>query len=355
MFEDAKVGGEMTDMEFELDSGAKIRGHKLWLTVRCEYIRGELADGASQVRVKGCGEGAFMALLEFIYTGRLGNSCMGQEWGQLSRLAELFGMKGMSEMLMNAQAPSMDNLEAAARFAAERGMRPMMERCIEALPSKPEGVEQARLVMRVMDILLVQCGNADGLKLLEKAVDIVVGAMRGGGKEDASVQERGCVALGRVSGLGVENRRMTAKKGGIEATVAAMNWHRASPHVQIEACAALCNMTLEDAENVRRAGEAGATEAVIGGLKAHPANNRVQERGCSAMRNLCINDANSRRAGVGGMAVVLKAVKNLRLSSARVQEVALAALCNLVYVDKIRCSVVASGGIEAVVQTLNRS
>lgn len=45
MFEDAMNGGELTDMEFVLDSGRKIRGHKLWLMARCEYLRGMLRSG----------------------------------------------------------------------------------------------------------------------------------------------------------------------------------------------------------------------------------------------------------------------------------------------------------------------
>jgi hypothetical protein len=77
MFEEAREGGELTDMEFVFDTGRRIRGHKLWLIARSEYFRAMLSSGMREgstgvMHVRECGEGAFLALLEFLYTGRLG-------------------------------------------------------------------------------------------------------------------------------------------------------------------------------------------------------------------------------------------------------------------------------------------
>jgi len=60
MFEEARAGGELTDMEFVLDSGRRMRGHKVWLMAGGEYRRGMLSSGmregkAGVVRVRECG------------------------------------------------------------------------------------------------------------------------------------------------------------------------------------------------------------------------------------------------------------------------------------------------------------
>ena len=123
MFEEAREGGELTDMEFVLDSGRRMRGHKAWLMARCEYLRGMLSSGMREgktgiVRVRECGEVVFAALLEFIYTGRLGEACLGQEWAELWEAADVFGMEGMQERLLDGVVRG--NVEEAARVAVER-------------------------------------------------------------------------------------------------------------------------------------------------------------------------------------------------------------------------------------------
>jgi hypothetical protein len=353
MFEDARGDRAMTDMEFLLDGGKRVQGHQIWLAARCEYIRRELESGSTQMKVQGYSEGAFMALLEYIYTGRLGATCKGQEWGKLSELAQVFGMKGMAEKLLEVQAPTLYNLEAAARLAVESDDVSMMERCITQLPSKPSSADEAQSAMRGIDVLLGQCEKFNDSKVLGRAVDTVVGAMRSN-RDDAFVQEIGCAALGKVAGLSAENRKLTASKGGIEAAVLAMRRYKTCSKIQLRGCATLCSLTLNDVKNVARAGEAGATEAVVDALKAHSGNNMVQQHGCSALRNLTFDDRNSQRTGEAGVRVVLKAVRNLRGSSARVQELACSALSNLAWVDKIRRSIVDSGGVAAVIQVLNR-
>ena len=353
MFEDATGDRTMTDMEFVLDGGRRVQGHQTWLAARCEHIRRELESGSTRMRVQGFTEGAFTALLEFIYTGRLGATCKGQEWGKLFELAKVFGMKGMEDRLLEAQAPKLYDFEAAARLAVESNNVSMMERCISQLPPRPSSAEGARSAMRAVDVLLGRCGRFNDPKLLGKAVDTVVGSMQSS-RDDAFVQESGCIALGKVSGLSAENRKMTAAKGGIEATVLAMRRHRGCAQIQIRGCAALCNLTLQDEKIMALAGEAGAIEAVVDALNAHSGNYQVQQHGCSALRNLTWEDRNAQRVGEAGVRAVLKAVKNLKESTARVQEFACSALSNLAWVDKIRRFIVASGGIAAVVQVLNR-
>lgn len=75
MLEDALDGGELTDMEFVLDSGRRVRGHKIWLMGRCEYVRRMLLSGMREGRtgailVRECSDGAFMALHEFLESTR---------------------------------------------------------------------------------------------------------------------------------------------------------------------------------------------------------------------------------------------------------------------------------------------
>ena len=112
MFEDAMEGGELTDMDFVLDSGRRIRGHRSWLMARCEYLREVLSGGMEEqemeergasVRVRGCGDESFLVLLEFVYTGRLGEGvCAEHDFEELFRLADMFCMEGMAARLMEA-------------------------------------------------------------------------------------------------------------------------------------------------------------------------------------------------------------------------------------------------------------
>lgn len=95
---------------------------------RCEYLRGMLSSGMREgktgvVRVRECGEGAFAALLEFMYTGGLGEACLGQDWAELWEAADVFGMGWMHEMLLIGVVRG--NVEEAALVAVERGMRPV--------------------------------------------------------------------------------------------------------------------------------------------------------------------------------------------------------------------------------------
>jgi hypothetical protein len=263
LFEEAREGGELTDMEFVLDSGRRVRGHKTWLSARCEYIRGMLCCGMREgqtgvVRVRDCCEGAFVALLEFIYTGRLGDTCLGQEWHELWALADLFGMEGMVESLLSAV--TRDNVEEAARVAVERGIRPLMERCVSALPSRPASGDEARRVIRTVD-LLGFCGDDDvnddigdgwcacheynEWMLVMKAggIDAVVGAMRKD-RQDAFIQERGCVALFALfymmypeSSALLKTRE--ALMAVFKAVVEALRDHPANAQVQWAGCAAL--------------------------------------------------------------------------------------------------------------------
>jgi hypothetical protein len=161
MFEDARDRGELTDMQFLLDSGRMIRGHKSWLMARCEYIRCMLSGGMQEgqsgvVRVRECSEGVFVVILEFLYTGELGDVCLGQDWMELWGIADLFGCEEMCSRLLHAV--TVGNVEEATQLAVETGMRPLMERCAKVLHSKTAGGDEARSFIRTLN-LLCECGD----------------------------------------------------------------------------------------------------------------------------------------------------------------------------------------------------
>jgi hypothetical protein len=57
------------------------------------------------------------------------------------------------------------------------------------------------------------------------------------------------VKLGGTYFLVADNRVKAASCGGIEAVVAAMEWHVSSVGVQEQACGALCNLALNGAKH----------------------------------------------------------------------------------------------------------
>jgi hypothetical protein len=204
MFENAMEGGEMTDMEFILDSGKRIRGHKVWLMARCEYIRMMMSSGMREARtgivhVKECSDGAFMALLEYIYTGELGKSCLGQDWGELWNVAHLFGMPKMGKCLL--AAVGMANVEEAAAVGAERGIMDLIEECVSQLENRTRDTSSkksdARTMIRTMD-LLVQSHEATRWTsdLVDEGIQVIRMAMIWEEiQDDAFMTERACATL----------------------------------------------------------------------------------------------------------------------------------------------------------------
>ena len=356
MLENAAKARESNSIEFVLDSGKTILGQRLWLMARCEYIRQMMSSGMEEsnrtgvVRVGECGEGAFVGLLEYIYTGKLGDACLGQDWGELFQLGDLFGMEGMREKLLDAVTRG--NVEDAARVAVDRGMRELMEKCVEVLPSAPSDVDEARRVVRVVCVLC-ENGDGDGWRVVGKGLCAVLGAMRAHG-EDAIVQEWGCVALGHATRWSAENRLVVSTKGGAAAIVFALQAHRSHVGVQEHGCNVLARLCADDAEARRGGGGAGDVEAVVEALKAHRYNAAVQVEGCGALMNLCFGNGDNRRrcGGAGGVEAVVEALKAHR-ANAVVQERGCGALRSLCFgnaENRRRCG--GAGGLEAVVEAL---
>ena len=214
MFETAREGGEMTDMEFVMESGKRIRGHKVWLMARCEYIRVMMSSGMKEARtgivhVKECSDGAFMALLEYIYTAEIGKTCVGQDWGELWDVAHRFGMLQMGECLL--AGVTKQNVEEAAVLAFERGMVDIMRRCVDNLHRTCAYMtfddSDARSMIRTMDLLVQNqeiFEKRDGSKwfgmgMTERGIYVVQKAMFRL-QNDAYMTERGCAILGTVLG-----------------------------------------------------------------------------------------------------------------------------------------------------------
>ena len=283
MFEDAREGGELTDMEFVLDSGKRIRGHKVWLMARCEYIRGMLSSGMKEARtgivpVRECSEGGFMALLEYIYTGRVGKTCLGQDWGELWGVAHLFGMQGMGEILVSGV--TINNVEEAAHVAVERGIVPLMEMCIHELDPtylafKPPVLKDsdARSMIRTMD-LLVQNRAATSWELTRGGILAVLAAMKRL-KDDESMLERACATLAAATGW-IDGGKVDASDvvnlGGIKCIMEALDNHRDHEGVQ---------------EHGWRAMENCGSETVMAAMNAHGRDNEwVRLHCCRALHRL---------------------------------------------------------------------
>ena len=369
MFEDAKNGGELTDMEFVLDNGKRIRGHRSWLMARCEYIRGKVSSGAqegksSAILVQKCGDGVLLALLEFLYTGEFGDACRGQNWVKLLEIADTFGVGGMRERLLSAVTHG--NVLKVVRLALEMDDGKLMERCIEVLTSRPgEGIE-ARLAMHVGDVLSFH-GNAHQWKIFGKALAIKVAEAMLANETDTSVQEHGLIAYGHISSSSHENCKEIAKVGGIQAVVSAMKNNVCKPRMQKlgwrvllrvllillcddelrkhavgavvvetlqevlaldkgnrqirDVCGGLLTIFLmNDADNEVRAGKLMGVKTVVQALIAFKSNEQVQEQGCAALANLCCETAAKRRAGeAGAVEAVLGALKTFK-DNPRVQQ-----------------------------------
>ena len=354
MFEEARDGGELTDMDFVLDSGRKVRGHKSWLMARCDYIRGMLSSGMREgktgiVRVRGCSEGAFLAILEFLYIGRLGDACIGQDWEELFRVSDMFVCEGMGAMLLDAV--TMANIEDAVKMAVGQGVKRLMERCVEALPSRPATVDEARRVTRVMAVLC-KCGDADDWELVGKGIGAVVAAMRAYTK-DTTVQAAGCDILTLATNSCVDNRHIASSKSGMEAIVGALKAHTNSAKVSELGCTALLNLCASNDSNKRRAGNDGGVDAIVEAIKSHVGNALVQEQGCSVLSSLCAGiHENVRRAEKsGGVDAVLGALKTHKCKEVQKQGcAALRQLCAGSYENRRRAG--DAGGVEAVLEAL---
>ena len=343
MFEDAMNGGELTDMEFVLDSGRKIRGHKLWLMARCEYLRGMLRSGMQEgktgiVPVRECSDGAFVAVLQYIYTGRLGfqdfdyhceHHCWEQDWEELWDLADLFGAEGMRVRLLDAV--SFDNLENAARVAAKRGIKELVPICARVVEGYywrcGDCPGDARLVVNVVEMLRGVDGTFEW-ELEGKAMQTVLASMRAL-EDDALVQEKGCAAL-RHAKMPASFRekkeepdffsvnasyspRMVIERDGenyyasqwyarlmtstVQSVISALVRHPDDAEVQEQACAALSNLSvfLGDRNCVKDEFSNWDSPVLLSALTLHRDIAKVQQQACRALSVVCHHHVKNQR------------------------------------------------------------
>ena len=212
--------------------------------------------------------------------------------------------------------------------------------------------------------------NADETKrkvVAEGGIEAVVAAMNAY-LNNATIQIRGCAALGNIAML-AENMQKVAEKGGIEAVVAAMNAHlnNAEAHlikinavVQESGCRALRNIAATAKTNLNVA-EKGGIEAVVAAMRRYPKNIEIQKQGYSALWNIAYDREIPSYVSAGDINGVM-AIMNAHLKNADVQEFFCKELLKKITKNKITTTkdhlqnqlmVVTAGGIKAVVAAMN--
>ena len=292
MFEDAMRGGELTDMEFLLDSGRRVRGHKVWLMARCDYLRRMMTSGMREsetgiVRVRECGDGTFLALLEYIYTGRLGQkTCLGQDWGELSSLADMFGMCGMEKRLCGAVTWS--SIEEAAAVAVESGRKQLLESCMKQLNAAIghiRTVEEAITMMRVMEVVYTQ-EDEEMKGMLGIGMHAVIHTMRRF-NYDAEVQAMGCQAILQTARSSAENLTRAGQAGAVGIAIDVLRSLWSSSRVPMEACKLLGSLVRECKGNCEMAGCARNAHGVCAVAEFMAANKAQAEVQATGFETIC--------------------------------------------------------------------
>ena len=404
MLEDAREGGELSDMEFTLDSGRTIRGHMAWLMARSEHIRDTMSSleggGKFSMYVRGCLDREFVELLEFLYTGKIGRDMFsGLDRDDRERmwiLADSFHVKADMEVSLLSHAISWANAEEAARIAGEIKGVPLdiiakaADRCVEALPSEPVDRDEGRRVMRVIGSLydvrndwpdlgkkvgaiLVSmracAGDTPELKMgcaaltsavrekdrllavKEGAIEVIVGALQAHGDDD-EVQKAGCEALLNLCEY-FEGKRRAGAAGVVEVIVRALEFHRADVEFQLLGCRALGIICDTCTENKVRVWAARGIEAVVGALKAHEADAKVQQEGTGSLVRIYPTWFNA-EIEVSAPQVVDAVVDALKshTSDAQVTENAFKILSLLCMQPRFGEQAISSGGFEIIAEVL---
>lgn len=352
MLEAAIQGDELTDMEFVLDSGRRVRAHQTWMMVRCEYIKEFIkerqgwiqikqegrtrivtADGRYCTRmitlsVKDCSDGAFMALLAFLYSGRLdAKACLGQDGRELWHLANFFRVEGMVHALR--QGVTFDRLEEVAALAAAVGDFQLMEECARVMGMEPLSVAAARSVASAMGLLarsesVQSVGCAFLIMFTENRkkrahkqsgyVAAVVGGMLAGasclGLQDCGfttlefmLREESILRPG-VHAASIMNA------GGVKAIVVAMSLYLQNGKMQRKGCGLLLMLCKASPQHRCAVVEKGGVICVIGAMKAHCGDDVLQNSALLFLSEVCAGDDDSRNAviGVRGVSCVLEAM-----------------------------------------------
>ena len=319
MLQDAQQGAELTDMEFVLDSGLKVRGHKSWLMARCESFADKIRESTTGVvPVRECSDGGFLALLEFVYTGRLtGDTCKGQDWEELRMIAERFGMKEMGDRLMDAV--TLDEAEKAAQVAVKRGMTQLAGICVKTV--RPPRTVQSPLKMPqfskkeaiiATNVMSVICDSDYGIfeenemfPILQDGLQTLCRAMMSQ-RNDAEQQIRGCLALRNaarsISSSNVDDwdaMNLVNPRETVFAVMGALNYHKSNSQLQIHGFEALSALLVTVristmAESVmdgaaQDTGFVDGIDLILGPLTIHASIAEVQAAGCQLFVQLWTN------------------------------------------------------------------
>ena len=136
---------------------------------------------------------------------------------------------------------------------------------------------------------LAMWGSNKGVLGGAGAIEAVVGGLRahpGADEASAQVHEECCAALRNLAANHAPNKEAIAAAGGIEALVASMGTHLASPLNQLHAAGALWNVPANNAPNKARVVACGGIEALLRALQTHPEDVEVQLECMGSLRNL---------------------------------------------------------------------
>ena len=119
------------------------------------------------------------------------------------------------------------------------------------------------------------------------AIETILNAMKNN-QRLASVQERACRILGRMSKFKTNNpkRKEIGSAGGILMIVDGMKVHSRDEMVQESGCFVLRWLVFRDDDNRKRVAEAGGVEAVVDAMNKHPSAKLILEHASILLLNL---------------------------------------------------------------------
>ena len=170
---------------------------------------------------------------------------------------------------------------------------------------------------------------------------------------DASVQERGCIALSSLAQT-ENNRAIIPQKGGIEAIACAMKQHPNNCNVQKEACGALRQLTNHNGTNRITIPSDGGIQLIITSMNKNINHVSLQEEACKALYNLACYDDNKRDiARYGGIHIIITAMKKNKIHAGMLKE-AFRVLRILCYYNQENKSIISNcGGLSVIINGMN--
>jgi len=167
---------------------------------------------------------------------------------------------------------------------------------------------------------------------------------------EASVQERGCMALQNLAAE-ADFRQKIASEGGIQAILSAMKDHLGEGRVQLQGCAALRNLGLGSSQNISIMSSSGGLMVLVETIRHNRTDPRVVEQAFRTLRNLAKDSADNRVALAGALPGMIEVMKEHTLNES-VQRETCATLRNLSVTEDIQLTIAAVGGVDTVVNTM---